>query len=135
MLSCNSARPCVFASCAVWRSTSLSWPLNAELSLAIAFCFSIVNIVSRLDEFVNISTANSCCNRSYSSAPTNISPTLFLLICRMCCPINGRTGIKKKLIASCAMRETSYMKFYFYIVFANRHTLDNFVYNIIGKWV
>ena len=39
------------------------------------------------------------------------------------------------VFVSCAMRETSYMKFYFYIVFANRHTLDYFVYNVIGKWV
>lgn len=44
MLSCNSARPCVFASCAVWRSTSLSWPLNAELSLAIASYFQLLTL-------------------------------------------------------------------------------------------
>lgn len=39
------------------------------------------------------------------------------------------------VFASCAMRETSYMKFYFYIVFANRNAFDYFVYNVIGKWV
>ena len=44
MLSCNSARPCVFASCAVWRSVSLSWSLNAELSLAIASYFQLLTL-------------------------------------------------------------------------------------------
>ena len=44
MLSCNSARPCVFVSCAVWRSVSLSWSLNAELSLAIAFYFQLLTL-------------------------------------------------------------------------------------------
>ena len=39
------------------------------------------------------------------------------------------------VFASRAMRETSYMKFYFYIVFANHNAFDNFVYNVIGKWV